>query len=638
MKHLEQEQRRTLLRLIAAAVLTAAVWLTPLQGGWKAVLWLLPYLAAGYEVLWDALKGLIHGELLDEDFLMAAATIGAFALGDEPEAVFVMLMFGIGELFEEFAEERSRRSIAEMMELRPDVAFAERGGAVTEVDPNTVVPGEIIVVKPGEKIPLDGEILEGMTTLNTAALTGEALPRTATAGDTVLSGCVNLSGVIRVKTTKPYGESTVAKILELVENAGENKGRSQRFITRFAKIYTPCVVAAAVLLAVVPPILTWMFGSTLPVWYPDIAGAPVEMADVWKQWIQRALVFLVVSCPCALVISVPLTYFGGIGGASKRGILVKGGSFLDALTNCRVAVFDKTGTLTKGRFAVSAVYPEGCSAAELTETAALAEAWSDHPIAQSLRSACEKTIDPARVTNAEELTGRGVRAMADGREVLAGNEKLMAERGIAVRASEDCGTVVHVAAEGRYLGSIVITDEVKEDAAETIAALKALGVRKTVMLTGDGRETAEAVGAALGIDEIRSQLLPQGKVAAVEELLSETSEQGKVVFVGDGINDAPVLRRADVGVAMGALGADAAIEAADVVLMDDRPGKLAEAIAIARRTKRIITENIIFAIGVKLLVLALAAMGLAGMWPASFADVGVCVIAVANAARTLKTR
>ena len=613
---MEQEQKETLRRLVAAAALMLIVWRLPLQGWLKAVCWLVPYLIAGYEVLWDALKGVLHGELLDEDFLMAVATIGAIVLGEYPEAVFVMLLFGVGELFEDIAEERSRRNITELMDVRPDFARVERDGGLSEVAPDTVEVGEIIVIKPGEKIPLDGEMIEGTTTLNTTALTGESMLRDAKIGDTVLSGCVNLSGVIRVKVTKPYGESTAAKILELVEQSGENKGRSERFITRFAQVYTPCVVGAALLLAVIPPLI---WGG-------------------WSEWIRRALVFLVVSCPCALVISVPLTYFGGIGGASKQGVLVKGGSFLDALTKCGTVVFDKTGTLTKGSFAVSAVHPESCSKAALLETATLAECWSSHPIANALRESCGGTEPaPARVTEAEELAGRGIRAAVDGREVLIGNEKLMAEHGIACIPPAELGTVIHVAAAGEYLGSIVIADEVKPDAAETVAALKAHGVKKTVMLTGDRRETAETVGAALGIDEVCAELLPGDKVAAVERLTDETGEKGTLIFVGDGINDAPVLRRADVGVAMGALGADAAIEAADVVLMDDAPEKLVRAMEIARRTKRIVTENIVFAIGVKFLVLALAALGLAGMWLASFADVGVCVIAVANAARARKT-
>ena len=612
---MEREQKKTLLRLLAAAALMIIVWLLPLQGWLKAVCWLVPYLIAGYEVLWDALQGVLHGELLDEDFLMAIATIGAIVLGEYPEAVFVMLLFGVGELFEDVAEDRSRKNITELMDVRPDFARAERDGTLREVAPETVAVGEIIVIKPGEKIPLDGEIVEGATTLNTTALTGESLPREAKSGDTVLSGCVNLSGVIRVKVTKPYGESTVAKILELVEQSGENKGRSERFITRFAQVYTPCVVIAALLLAVVPPLI---WGG-------------------WGAWIHRALVFLVVSCPCALVISVPLTYFGGIGGASKQGILVKGGSFLDALTKCEVVVFDKTGTLTRGTFAVSAVHPANCSADELIETAALAEAWSDHPIARSLREHYGRPVEQSRCWDAAELTGRGVSAVVDGRAALAGNGRLLAERGIAFTAPEEPGTVVHVAADGVYLGCIVIADEIKPDAAETIAALKARGVKKTVMLTGDHCGTAEAVAAAVGVDEVCAELLPGDKVAAVERLLAETGEKGTLIFVGDGINDAPVLRRADVGVAMGALGADAAIEAADVVLMDDAPGKLVRAMEIARWTKRIVAENIVFAIGVKLLVLALAALGLAGMWLASFADVGVCVLAVMNAARALKS-
>jgi len=633
---MESEQKTELLRLIAAAVLMCIAWLLPLTGRAKALIWLIPYFVAGYEVLWDALKGVLHGELLDEDFLMSAATVGALVLGKYPEAVFVMLLFGVGELFEDLAEDRSRRNIADLMNVRPDSANVERGGILVLVEPEAVSVGEIIVVKPGEKIPLDGEIVDGATALNTSALTGESAPREAGVGDRVLSGCVNLTGLIRARVTKPYGESTAAKILELVEQSGEHKSRSERFITRFAAVYTPCVVLAAVLLAVLPPLVTWAFDSTLPVWYPDIPRSPLPMAEVWRTWIHRALIFLVVSCPCALVISVPLTYFGGIGGASRHGILVKGGNVLDMLTRCTVAAFDKTGTLTQGKFSVSGAYPACCTREELLETAALAEQWSDHPIAQSLREACETMPDAARAGASENLPGRGVCTVVDGRRVLAGNNKLMAENGVAVLQMPQAGTVVYVAADGVFLGSILLEDAPKPEAAGTLSALKECGIRRTVMLTGDREETAVSVGEALGMDEIHAGLLPQEKVQQVERLLSETGEKGTLIFVGDGINDAPVLRRADVGIAMGALGADAAIEAADVVLMDDSPLKLVSAIGIARRTQRIAKENVVFAIAVKVLVLVLAALGLAGMWLAAFADVGVCVIAVANAVRALR--
>ena len=579
---------------------------------------LVPYLIAGWDVLFGAVRNIVRGNVFDEKFLMSIATIGAFVLGEYPEAVFVMVFFQIGELFESIAVGRSRKSIAALMDIRPDYANLERDGALVEVSPEEAAVGDIIVIKPGERVPLDAVIVEGATSVDTAALTGESLPRDAGPGDALLSGCVNLSGLVRAEVTKEYGESTVSRILTLVEESAANKSRSETFITRFAARYTPAVVAAAVALAVLPSLIT---GN-------------------WEIWVHRALIFLVTSCPCALLISVPLTCLGGIGGASRRGILIKGSSYMDALAKTEVVVFDKTGTLTKGNFSVSAIHPVNCTEAELVETAALAEAWSGHPIAQSLKEYYGKAIDNKRVTDESERAGHGVRAVVDGREVLAGKAALLEAEGIACSSPAETGTAVHVAADGTYLGCVVISDEIKPDAAEAVSALKAKGVRKTVMLTGDRREAAEAVAEKLCIDEVRAELLPEDKVAAVEGLLvdlrAQTKRGGTLVFVGDGLNDAPVLSRADVGVAMGSLGTDAAIEAADVVLMDDKPGALPLALSAARRTKRIVSENIALALIVKFAVLALAIPGVATMWMASFADVGVCVIAVLNAMRSLR--
>ena len=613
---MSKKERKLLIRIAASALLLALAWLLPTEGWPRLLSFLVPYALAGWDVLWSAGKNILRGNVFDEKFLMSIATLGAFAIGEYPEAVFVMIFFQVGELFESISVGKSRRSIAALMDIRPDYANLERDGAVEQADPEEVAVGDVIVVKPGERVPLDGVILEGESSLDTAALTGESLPRDAGPGDAVSSGCVNLRGLLRLRVTKEYGESTVSRILELVEESAANKSRSETFITRFAAWYTPVVVIAAVLLALVPGLVT---GN-------------------WSVWVHRALIFLVTSCPCALLISVPLACLGGIGGASRKGILIKGSNYMEALSHAEIAVFDKTGTLTKGSFSVAAVHPaEGVAPEALAEAAAMAEVCSDHPIAQSLRAHYGKPLDPALAQEAKELAGHGVRLCYAGRRLLAGKASLLAEQGILCAVPREAvGTVVHVAEDGRYLGCLVIADEPKPDAAEAIRALKATGVRKTVMLTGDRRETAEAVGRALGIDEVRSELLPTDKVRELERLLGEKSGKGTLLFTGDGINDAPVLSRADVGVAMGGLGSDAAIEAADVVLMDDQPGKLAVALGIARKTGRIVTENIAFALAVKFLVLALAVTGLATMWMASFADVGVCVISVLNAMRALK--
>ena len=611
---MNRKQKRLLGRILIAAALFIAALLIPAEGLWRLLCFLPAYLLIGWDVLYGALRNIFRGQVFDEKFLMALATVGALGVGEYPEAVFVMLFFQIGELFESVAVGRSRRSIAALMDIRPDSANVERDGQLQEVDPDEVAVGEILLVKPGEKIPIDGVVVEGTSSLNTTALTGESVPLDVGEGDGVISGCVNLNGVLRIRTTKPFGQSTVSKILELMENSAANKSRSETFITRFAHWYTPVVVICAVLVALLPPLFDGQ----------------------WSMWLQRALIFLVVSCPCALVISVPLTYFGGIGGASKKGILIKGSNYMEALTASELVVLDKTGTLTKGSFVVSAVYSQGCTEGELLELAALAESYSDHPISLSLRQALGKEPDKGRVSGVEELAGHGVRAQVDGRTVLLGNARLLEDNGVAFRETEAAGTVVYAAVDGAYAGAIVIADQLKEGAAQAIAELKSLGVRKTVMLTGDRPQAAQTVAEAVGVDEMHCQLLPTDKVKKVEELLEQKSSRGKLVFVGDGINDAPVLSRADVGIAMGAMGSDAAIEAADIVLMDDQPGKIALAIRLARRTKAIVMQNIVFALGVKVLVLVLAAVGRASMWAASFADVGVCVIAVLNAMRTLK--
>ena len=580
------------------------------------ILYLIPYLIIGWDVLWRAVRNIAHGQVFDENFLMALATVGALAIGEYPEAVFVMLFYQVGELFQSYAVDQSRKSITALMDIRPDYANMEGpDGQLEQVDPEDVAVGDTIVIKAGERIPLDGVVLEGSSTVDTAALTGESLPRQVESGDDVISGCVNLSGLLKVRVTKAFEESTVAKILDLVENSASKKAKAEHFITKFARYYTPIVVLAAVALAVLPPLFT---------------------SIQWVDSIQRALNFLVVSCPCALVISVPLSFFGGIGGASKDGILVKGGNYLEVLAKTEIVVFDKTGTLTRGVFNVTAIHPDHCDQGQLLELAALAECWSDHPISRSLKEAYGREMDSSRVSNVEEVAGRGVKAVVDGHTICAGNDKLMEDIGVSWHPCHRVGTTVHVASDGVYLGHIVISDEVKPDAKEAVAALKAAGVRKTVMLTGDAQAVGEDVAKQLGLDEVHTQLLPADKVERVEELLKEVSPKGALAFVGDGINDAPVLSRADIGIAMGGLGSDAAIEAADIVLMDDKPSKIAHAIRIARRTLSIVRQNIVFALAVKLLVLLLSAVGLVSMWAAVFADVGVSVIAILNAMRALK--
>ena len=614
---MSKKQKRTLSRILLSAALLAVAALLPLNGWARLAVFLLPYAVIGWDVLWRAVRNIARGQVFDENFLMALATVGAFCVGEYPEAVFVMLFYQVGELFQSYAVAQSRKSIASLMDIRPDYANIEQDGALIQVAPEEVAVGSAIVIKAGERIPLDGVVLEGSSTVDTAALTGESLPREVQSGDDVISGCVNLSGVLTVQVTRPFAESTVSKILDLVENSSSKKAKAEHFITKFARYYTPAVVLAAVALAFLPPLFT---------------------AISWTDSITRALNFLVVSCPCALVISVPLSFFGGIGGASRDGILVKGGNYLEVLARTEIVVFDKTGTLTKGVFNVTAIHPDDIPEARLLELAALAECYSDHPISRSLKEAYGKDIDASRVSGVEELSGRGVKAVVDGRPVCAGNDKLMEELGVKWHPCHRVGTTVHVAVDGIYAGHIVISDEVKEDAKAAVAALKALGVRKTVMLTGDAKAVGEAVAADLGLDEVHTQLLPADKVDRVESLLKQVSSKGALAFVGDGINDAPVLSRADIGIAMGGLGSDAAIEAADVVLMDDKPSKLSDAISIARRTLSIVRQNIFFALAVKALVLVLSAVGLATMWEAVFADVGVSVIAILNAMRALKRK
>lgn len=613
---MSKKQKRMLFRVLASAVLFAVALLLPTEGWLRLFTFLIPYAVIAWDVLWRAVRNIAHGQVFDENFLMSLATVGALATGEYPEAVFVMLFYQVGELFQSYAVDQSRKSITSLMDIRPDYANIEVDGQLRQVDPEDVAVGDTIVIKAGERIPLDGVVLEGTSNVDTAALTGESLPREAQPGDDMISGCVNLSGLLRVRVTKAFEESTVAKILDLVENSSSKKAKAENFITKFARYYTPAVVLAAVALALLPPLFT---------------------SIQWVDSIQRALNFLVVSCPCALVISVPLSFFGGIGGASKNGILVKGGNYLEVLAKTELVVFDKTGTLTRGVFNVTAIHPDHCGEAQLLELAALAESYSDHPISRSLKEAYGKELDASRVSNVEELSGRGVRATVDGRQICAGNDKLMEDIGVSWHPCHRVGTTVHVASDGVYLGHIVISDEVKPDAKEAITALKACGVRRTVMLTGDAKAVGESVAQELGLDEVHTQLLPADKVTRVEALLGEVSPKGALAFVGDGINDAPVLSRADIGIAMGGLGSDAAIEAADIVLMDDKPSKLADAIRIARRTLAIVRQNIVFALAVKFLVLALSAAGVANMWEAVFADVGVSVIAILNAMRALKT-
>lgn len=614
-----KKEKTMLVRIAVSAVLLIAAVLVPYEGVWRFLLFFPAYFVIGWDVLWRAVRNIAHGQVFDENFLMALATVGAFCTGffgqgEYPEAVFVMLFYQVGELFQNYAVGRSRKSIAELMDIRPDYANVEREGKLVQVDPEEVAVGDVITVKAGERIPLDGVVLEGASMVNTSALTGESVPREVCPGDDVISGCVNQSGLLRVRVTKVFGESTVAKILDLVENSSSKKARAESFITKFARYYTPVVVIGAAVLALVPPLFV---GN-------------------WAGWIEKALIFLVVSCPCALVISVPLSFFGGIGGASRQGILVKGGNYLEVLANTEMVVFDKTGTLTKGVFNVTAIHPQECAKGSLLEMAALAESYSDHPISRSLKEAYGKEIDESRVGQVEELSGRGVCAQVDGKTVCAGNDKLMDSIGVKWRPCHHVGTIVHVAVDGQYLGHIVISDEVKDDAKQAVSALKAQGVRKTVMLTGDAKTVGEAVARDLGLDEVHTQLLPGEKVAKVEALLEQKSSKGKLAFVGDGINDAPVLSRADIGIAMGALGSDAAIEAADIVLMDDKPSKIALAMQISKRTLRIVRQNIAFALAVKIVVLALTPFGLSNMWEAVFADVGVMVIAILNASRALK--
>ena len=626
MTTLSKKQRKMRNRILIAAALLILVKLLPLTGWVRGLCCLAPYFIIGYDVLRKAALGIVNGQVFDENFLMALATVGAYATGEFDEAVFVMLFYQTGELFQDYAVGKSRTSIAALMDIRPDTANLETENGLETVDPEDVAVGSIIVVKPGERVPLDGTVLEGSSTLDTAALTGEALPRSIRVGDDIISGCVNLTGLLRVTVTKPCEESTVSKILELVENSSEKKAVSEQFITRFAKYYTPCVVYAALALFLIPTVLLAML-PTLPGF---LAGT------VWTDWLHRALTFLVISCPCALVISVPLSFFGGIGGASKCGILVKGGNYLEALAKADTVVFDKTGTLTKGTFAVSAVHPEaGFEADQVLEYAALAEQYSTHPIAVSLREACKSGMDRSRVSNVEEIAGHGIMAEVDGKRVGVGNSRLMERQSVNWLPCELPGTIVHVTIDGFYAGHIVIADQPKPDAKEAIARLKAMGVKKTVMLTGDTKEVAHTVADALGLDEYHAELLPADKVARVEELLKQ--EAGKLAFVGDGINDAPVLTRADIGIAMGGLGSDAAIEAADIVLMDDQPTKIAAAIRIARKTVRIVRENIVFALTVKAIVLVMGALGKAPMWLAVFADVGVAFLAILNAMRCLYT-
>ena len=612
-----KKQKRMLIRILASGVLFVGAVLLPLSGWAELAVFLVPYAVIGWDVLWRAVRNIAHGQVFDENFLMALATVGAFFTGEFPEAVFVMLFYQVGELFQSCAVDKSRKSIAQLMDIRPDYANVERDGQLVQADPEDVAVGDVIVIKPGERVPLDGVVLDGASTLNTSALTGESLPREADAGSDVISGCVNLTGLLRVQVTKAFEDSTVARILDLVENSSSKKAKAEHFITKFARIYTPVVVISAVLLALLLPFLIHV---------------------TWAESIHRALIFLVISCPCALVISVPLSFFGGIGGASRQGILVKGGNYLEALANTETVVFDKTGTLTQGVFNVTAIHPDQCSERRLLELAALAESYSDHPISRSIREAWGAELDRSRVSNVEERSGKGVQAQVDGVPVWVGSGKLMDEIGVPWHPCHKVGTTVHVASQGAYLGHIVISDQVKPDAAQAIRDLKAAGVRKTAMLTGDAAAVGEAVAAELGLDEVHTQLLPADKVDRVEALLKEKSAKGTLAFVGDGINDAPVLSRADVGIAMGALGSDAAIEAADVVLMDDKPSKIAVAIRIARRTRRIVLQNIVFALAVKLLVLLLGATGDATMWEAVFADVGVSVIAILNATRALKVK
>ena len=616
---MNKKQKKMLIRIIIAAVLIVVFSLLPTEGYLRFVLFMIPYLVIGYDILKKAFKGILNKQVFDENFLMAVATVGAILLGDYSEGVAVMLFYQIGELFQSYAVGKSRRNISELMDIRPDYANIEKDGTLEQVDPDEVEIGTIIVVQPGEKVPIDGVITEGTSTLNTSALTGESLPRDAKAGDEVISGCINMTGLLKIRTTKEFGESTVSKILELVENSSSRKSKSENFISKFAKYYTPAVCYGALALAFIPPIVLLIMGKPA----------------MWGDWIYRALTFLVISCPCALVISIPLSFFAGIGGASNQGILVKGSNYLETLAQTKYVVFDKTGTMTQGVFEVSGIHHSEMPDEKLLEYAALAECSSSHPISKSLQKAYGKPIDRNRVTDIEEISGNGVIAKVDGVSVAAGNTKLMDRLGIAYQDCHHVGTVVHMAVDGKYAGHILISDIIKPHAKEAITELKKAGISKTVMLTGDSKRVADQVAKELGIQEVYSELLPADKVSKVEELLHQKSEKNKLAFVGDGINDAPVLSRADIGIAMGALGSDAAIEAADIVLMDDDPLKISKAIKIARKCIRIVYENIYFAIGIKILCLILGALGIANMWMAIFADVGVMIIAVLNAIRTL---
>ena len=623
---MNRKQKKMLARILTAAAMLIALKLIPVTGVLQLALYLVAYLVIGYDILKKAWRGILNRQVFDENFLMAVATIGAFALaivsrsGDYVEAIAVMLFYQIGELFQSYAVGKSRRNISALMDIRPDYANIERDGQLEKVDPDEVEIGSVIVVQPGEKVPLDGVILSGASSLNTSALTGESLPRDARAGDEVISGCINMTGVLRIQTTKAFGESTVSKILELVEDSSSHKSKSENFISKFARVYTPAVCYGALALAVLPPVVRLMLGH------------PAQ----WGDWVYRALTFLVISCPCALVISIPLSFFAGIGGASKEGVLIKGSNYLETLSQVKTVVFDKTGTLTQGVFEVSGVHHSEMENEKLLEYAALAECASSHPISKSLQRAYGKAIDRDRVRDIQEISGKGVSAVVDGHAVLAGNDKLMALRGIPFIGCHSVGTIIHIAIDGQYAGHIVISDVVKPHAKEAIERLKHAGVEKTVMLTGDSRRVADQVAGALGVDEVHSELLPADKVAQVEKLLADKGGKDKLAFVGDGINDAPVLSRADIGIAMGAMGSDAAIEAADVVLMDDDPLKIAKAIRISRKCIGIVYQNIVFALAVKFACLALGALGLANMWAAIFADVGVMVLAVLNAIRALR--
>ena len=626
---MNRKQKKMLARIIISAVLLIALNFIPVEGWLRFVCYMVPYFVIGYDILIKAGKGIINRQVTDENFLMSVATVGAIALalyegsGDYTEAIAVMLFYQIGEWFQSYAVGKSRRNISELMDIRPDYANIESDGKLEKVDPDEVEIGTVIVVQPGEKVPIDGVIVEGESTLNTAALTGESLPRDAKVGDEIISGCINMTGLLKIRTTKEFGESTVSKILDLVENASSRKSRSEDFISRFARIYTPAVCGSALVLAVIPPLIR-MFGMGL--------------AGDWETWIYRALTFLVASCPCALVISIPLSFFAGIGGASREGVLVKGSNYLETLSKTRTVVFDKTGTLTKGVFEVNGIHHSPYDEAKLVEYAALAESASSHPISKSLQAAYGKDIDRSRVTDIKELSGMGVTAVVDGHNVAAGNDKLMDSLGVNYINCHSVGTIIHMAIDGKYAGHIVISDVIKPHSAEAIAELKRAGVRETVMLTGDAKRVGENVAAQLGIDHAYCELLPSDKVEKVEELISAKDDKAKLAFVGDGINDAPVLSRADIGIAMGAMGSDAAIEAADVVLMDDDPLKISKAIKISRKCLRIVYENIMFAIVIKLLCLVFVAFGAANMWLAIFADVGVMVLAVLNAIRALFTR